>query len=307
MIVAFGEALWDLYETRPGTYRRELGGAPTNLVVALARLAVRASIVCGVSKDAFGDALVARLRASGVITSSIVRLPNRTGLAFVTRDARGQPRFLFYRNETADMMVAPSHVRPSMLRGARFSVCGSSTLVREPLASATWRFIELAEKNSAALAVDLNVRTHLWRDEKTMRARVAALVKRAALIKASRDDLRALGGLRFLERHAPQATWILTAGSGVARAVGAHGDVSAPARPRVKCIDATGAGDAFFAGVLAVLAARRARPGSLRWRDPAVFSDALGVGHMLGAKVVSRVGASAGLVRLEAEKRAIRS
>ncbi len=276
-VVAFGEALWDVYETGPDTYRREIGGAPTNLAVALARLGVRASIVAGVSKDAFGDALVARLAAMGVDTSAIVRLPQRTGLAFVTRDSRVEPRFLFYRHETADMMVEPKHIRPSMLR-ATFAVCGTSTLVREPLASATWRFVELAKK------------------------------ERAALVKASRADLAALGGRAFLEEHAPKATWILTDGARPAKAIGARSEVSVPALA-TKCVDATGAGDAFFAGVLAVLASRGAVPGSSAWHDPAefraVFSDALRVGHMLGRKVVSKVGAVTGLVRLDAEKKII--
>lgn len=286
-VVAFGEALWDVYETGPDTFRREPGGAPANLVVALARLGVRASIVCGVSKDAFGDALVARLKKSGVDTRYVVRLPNRTGLAFVRRDKRGQPSFLFYRHETADMMVRPAHVR---VPEATFAVLGTSTLLREPLASATWRFVDLAEKKGAAIALDLNVRAHLWSDAKTMRSKIAKLASRAALIKASRDDLQAIGGVPFLEKHARDATWILTAGGGVAHADGAHGDVALKALP-AKCVDATGAGDAFFAGVLSVLAKHDAVPGSAAWRDPAVFSEALRVGHMLGAKVVSKVGA----------------
>jgi fructokinase len=304
-VACFGEALWDVYETGPDTFRRELGGAPTNLAVALARLGVRASIVCGVSKDAFGDALVSRLRKNGVDTRGVVRLPNRTGLAFVRRDSRGQPSFLFYRHETADMMVRPEHLRASMAK-ATFAVLGTSTLVREPLASATWRFVDLAKKAGAAIAVDLNVRAHLWKDKKTMRTRIGKLVSRAALLKASREDLHALGGVPFLEKHARDATWILTSGAGTAHADGAHGDVSMKAL-RGKCVDATGAGDAFFAGVLAVLVARGAVPGSAAWRDPAVFSDALRVGHMLGRKVVSRVGAVTGLVGLGAAKKVIRA
>ena len=96
-----------------------------------------------------------------------------------------------------------------------------------------------------------------------------------------------------------------TAGSGVAHAVGAHGHVERPANP-ARCVDATGAGDAFLAGALAVLVARRAVPGSAAWAGSAVFSDALRVGHMLGAKVVSEVGAVTGAVRLERAKGIIR-
>ena len=65
-------------------------------------------------------------------------------------------------------------------------------------------------------------------------------------------------------------------------------------------MDATGAGDAFLAGVLAVLSAAEAQPGRNVWRDPELFQEALGVGHRLGAKAVSRVGAVRGITGLKA-------
>lgn len=303
-VVTFGEVLWDIYETGRDTFRREPGGAPANLAVALARLGVRAAVVGAVSEDAFGDALVARLAAAGVDVSSVSRLPRRTGLAFVRRDERGEPTFLFYRRETADMALGPEHVRRPMVAGAAFAVLGTSTLVREPLASATRRFLELASRAGATVALDLNVRPHLWRGVRAMRAAAAELAGRAALVKGSRADLAALGGDAFLRRHARGATVVVTDGARPARATGAHGTVEVSAA-RARCVDATGAGDAFFAGVLAVLAARGAAPGSSAWSDPAVFSDALRVGHMLGRRVVSRVGAVASLVRLGEERKLV--
>jgi fructokinase len=301
MVVVFGEVLWDVFETGPDTYERMPGGAPSNLAVVLARVGVRVGIVGAVGKDAFGDALASRLRREGVDTARLVRLPNRTGLAFVRRGPRGEPSFLFYRHETADMSLRPEHVRPMR---ATFAVCGTSTLVHEPLRAATMRFVRLAKRGGAHLVVDLNVRAHLWtRDRGAMRGRIAELVEPAALIKASTADLAAIGGERFLARHAPAATVIVTAGARGARVHGAHGVVSRLAR-RARCVDATGAGDAFLAGVLAVLSARRALPGTAAWRDPDVFSDALEVGHMLGAKAVSKVGALTGVTGLgEARRR----
>lgn len=302
--MTFGEVLWDVFEIGRDTYRRGIGGAPANLAVVLARLGARASVIGAVGADAFGEALAARLSAEGVGTASLIRLPQRTGLAFVHRGRRGEPSFLFYRHETADMMLRREHLTPKMLR-ATFAVCGTSTLMDEGLRKATLRFALLAKRAGASLVVDLNVRAHLWNDARGMRRRIAELAERAVIIKASTADLTALGGSAFLERHGRRATVFTTAGSGHARAFGAHGAVERAAI-RTQCVDATGAGDAFLGGALAVLVARRATPGSAAWTDPAVFSDALEVGHMLGAKAVSKVGAVTGVVGLAQAKGIIR-
>ncbi|MGD0523876.1 MAG: carbohydrate kinase [Polyangiaceae bacterium] len=300
-VVCFGEILWDLFETRPGEYRRELGGAPANVATGLARLGVKAAVVGGVGRDSFGRALVAHLAKDGVDVRFVVELPERTGLTFVTRDAAGEPAFLFYRHDSADVSVEAKHVVPAMGR-ARWALVGSSTLMTRELARGTARFLDVAERAGAVLFVDLNVRAHLWPSRSAMERAIAGLVRRAAVVKASDADLRAVAGprvgLRWLERHAPQATWLVTRGGGVASAIGAHGSVEAPAM-RARCVDATGAGDAFIAGALATLVAAGATPGSPPWSAPEVWRRALRAGHMMGKKAVSRPGAVAGLVALD--------
>ncbi|MBV9948716.1 MAG: hypothetical protein JOZ69_17850 [Myxococcales bacterium] len=306
-VVCFGEILWDLFEvggrgTGPGaagSFRRAFGGAPANVATALARLGARAAVVGAVGEDAFGDALVAHLRADAVDTRFVVRLPNRTGITFVFRDAKGEPRFLFYRQESADLAIRAEHVLPGAGR-ARWALVGSSTLMTPSLARATRRFLDVAEAAGACVALDLNVRTHLWSSPRLMRRALAELAARADLIKASEDDLRLLAGgweagTHWLRRHGPRASWLLTRGAAGASAVGEHGEVHAPALRARHAVDATGAGDAFVGGALAVLLAAGASPGSAAWRDARVWAEALKVGHMMGSKAVSQVGAVAGL------------
>jgi fructokinase len=311
-VVTFGEILWDLFEIpsradRAGAlsrdFRRELGGAPANVATGLARLGAKAAVVGGVGRDRFGEALVRHLANDGVDVRFVVKLPNRTGLTFVVRDRRGEPEFLFYRHASADLSIRAAHIVPAMGR-ARWALVGSSTLMTRELGRATARFLAVAERAGASIFVDLNVRAHLWPSRRAMDRAIGALVRRAALVKASDADLRAVtgeasprGGLRWLERHAPRASWLITRGSGVASAIGAHGEVDASALP-ARCVDATGAGDAFIAGALAALLAARAQPGSSSWLDPAVWRSVLRAGHMMGKKAVSRPGAVAGLADL---------
>jgi fructokinase len=307
-VVCFGEILWDLFESTPRgrepvarTFRRELGGAPANVATGLSRLGARAAVVGGVGRDRFGAALVDHLERDGVDTRFVRQLPERTGLTFVVRDRRGEPEFIFYRQASADLAIRAEHVTPAMGR-ARWALVGTSTLMTPELAAATVRFLEVAARGDAHLFVDLNVRAHLWRDRRTMRDTIAALAGGASLIKASEADLREVaggsGGLKWLAKHAPQATWLVTRGAGVASATGEHGEVRLPAL-RARCVDATGAGDAFIAGALATLVAAGAAPGTPAWRDPSVWKAALRAGHIMGKKAVSLPGAVAGLVDLE--------
>jgi fructokinase len=306
-VVCFGEILWDVFEAGPRgkepiarLFRRELGGAPANVATGLARLGVGVAVAGGVGQDRFGDALVAHLEGDRVDTRFVVRLPNRTGITFVTRDVRGEPEFLFYRNDSADMAVRAKHVVPAMGR-ARWALVGTSTLVHAPLAEATHAFARAAKRGGAQLFVDLNVRAHLWPDARQMRTAIAGLLGRAALVKASDADLRALAGARgleWLEEHAPRASWLVTRGAGAATAIGVHGVVNVPAR-RARCVDATGAGDAFIAGSLATLLACGAVPGAQAWSDARVWREALSAGHAMGAKAIGSVGAVTGLEGLK--------
>ncbi|HEY2511460.1 MAG TPA: carbohydrate kinase [Polyangiaceae bacterium] len=305
-VVCFGEALWDLFE-RPGSrdgagepiareFRRELGGAPANVATGLARLGVAAAVAGGIGLDTFGDALEKHLRDDHVATRFLIRLPNRTGITFVARDALGEPKFLPYRQETADVAVRAEHVTSDMGR-ARWVLVGTSTMMTPSLAAATDRFLTVAEGAKAHVVVDLNVREHLWASKAQMRDAVAQLVRRASIVKGSFADLVAITGRRdilWLADHAPRAAWIVTQGPKGASALGDHGFVARPGR-KAKCVDATGAGDAFIAGVLAVLLEAGATPGSPAWKDERVWSAALDAGHAMGAKAVSRVGAVTGL------------
>jgi fructokinase len=306
-VACFGEALWDIFELPGGNvsrtrYERVLGGAPANVAVGLARLGVRASLIAGLGRDAFGEALAEHLRKDGVDVRRLVWMKRRTGVTFVSRDANGQPSFLFYRHETADVSVTEADITLAMA-DAPWVHLGSSTMMTPDLAAATRLFVAHATAKQAGIFFDLNLRPHLWATPRAMVTAVEALASHASVIKASADDLKALGtegkALALLRSCAPEATLIVTRGEGIAVAMGGFGEVALAAR-RSRCVDATGAGDAFIAGALAVLVKHKARPKGPIWESRALWERALDVGHRMGQKAVSRVGAVTGLVRLDA-------
>ena len=309
-VACFGELLWDFFESdaKEGkekepigrTFRRELGGASANVATVLARLGVKVAAVGGVGDDKLGEALKAHLSTDGVDVAHVARMKGtRTGITFVTRDGAGEPTFMPYRQGTADLMFDESHVSPGMAKVRYAVVCSTSML--PSLRAGTMKFLDALAKAKGSLIVDLNLRTHLWDDEAAMKAGAAELASRAVVVKGSEKDLGALAGKRgmtWLEDKAKGATWVLTRGENGAACVGPHGQVTFPTK-RVRVIDATGAGDAFMAGLVAVLSRSGAKPGSAEWKDPKLWSRAMEVGHQLGAKAISAVGATAGMTQLD--------
>jgi len=303
-VACFGELLWDLYEAEgrgekepiARTFRRELGGSSANVAVTLARLGLKASAVGGVGDDKLGAALEAALAAEGVDTGHVVKLAAPTGLTFVANQG-AEASFVPYRG--ADLKLAAGDVVAAMAK-AKWVVLSSSAMLPS-LRAATEKLLAAAASAKATVGVDLNVRAHLWADADEMRACVAELVGKAQLVKAAERDLAAVAGKRgmsWLDEHAKHASWLLTRGENGAAAVGAHGQATAPTK-RVRAVDRSGGGDAFFAGALAVLVRAGAKPGSAEWKDAKLWTRALEVGHVLGAKAVASFGATAGLVALD--------
>jgi fructokinase len=303
-VACFGEVLWDIFQDGDD-FHRAIGGAIANAAVDLARVGVRTRLVGGIGADRFGSELKARVAEEGVDTSGLVALPQRTGLTFITRDARGEPTFFFYRVNSADMSIESKHLTPKMAR-AKWILVGSSTLPVPALRDATFHFIRMAKRAGAGILVDVNVRAHLWKSRAEMVRESARLARAADVVKGSVPDIRALGGEPFLKKHASHAMCVITDGHKPARAWKDGTRVQRPAM-KTKCVDATGGGDAFVAGLLAALVRGKVRPGSERLADAEFLTAALDIGHRLGSKAVSKVGAVTGLVNLGAVRAKLRS
>jgi fructokinase len=175
--------------------------------------------------------------------------------------------------------------------------------------AATLKFAKTLRRARGVLVVDLNVRAHLWSDSGRMRREVAELLRHADIVKGSEVDAAALGGWAWIRAQATGAgadtIWLETRGPKPSRARGRFGVVAChPARERV--VDATGAGDAFIAGVLATLVRCAAHPTLPVWRDRALWHGALTIGNELARKAISRPGAVRGVVGLRPIQRALR-
>lgn len=300
-IICAGEALIDLVSLDPGAgigrvraFAPASGGAPANVAVGIARLGASAAFVGRLARDPFGQRIAEDLRANGVDVS-MVRFDHRahTALAFVALDADGEREFLFYREGTADTMLAPEDVdRDRIVQAAALHV-GTVSLSREPSASATRIALAAAAAPGVLRSCDVNLRPLLWRDPAEMIAAARALVASCDVVKATLDEA---GGLTGASDPEAAARALVDAGArlavvtcGQAGAAFATSDRSGmiPGLP-MRAIDTTGAGDAFMAALLVELT--RDDIGAAL-DDPLRVADALRVANAAGALATQRRGA----------------
>ena len=257
MFVVCGEALMDVYVGAVTPVGLQLdariGGSPLNVAQGLARLGLPVAFLAGLSTDAFGERLLASLRAEGVDTSLVVRSDAPSTLSVVSVDALGVPRYAFHGTGAADRQITADNL-PSLPPQARALQFGSYAMVVEPVGSAL-RMLAASERSRRLIAYDLNVRLNVEPDVQRWRTVVAGMAEVVHLMKTSDEDLTLLYpeetpaqvASRWLAQGA--AMVVVTRGGDGATAWTAAGQAESGS-PKVQVVDTVGAGDTFQAALL---------------------------------------------------------
>lgn len=292
MILCAGESLIDMVP-QDGLFRPLPGGSVWNTALALGRLGAPASYLWPVSRDSFGDALLAPLARAGVDTALCPRSDRLTTLAFVTLTG-GEARYAFYDEGSAGRMLTEADL-PPLPPGLAALFIGGISLVPDPCGAAIEALAVRAAAAGVPVMLDPNIRPFFIADAAAHRARLDRLVALAAIVKLSADDLAWLDpgadpaqAARALLDRGPSLV-LQTGGAAGAAGHTARGSLSAPAIP-VPVADTIGAGDTFNAGLLDALH-RAGALSRLSALDDAMLSAALAHAARAAAVTVSRPGA----------------
>lgn len=292
MIVVAGEALIDLVPQGTGALadlKPALGGGPYNTAVALGRLGSPTAFCSRVSYDAFGDALLDRLREAGVDVSAVQRGTEPTTLAVATIDAHGSAAYSFYVDGTADRLFTAPAGLPAGTRAVSFGTC---SLVLEPGASAYEELMRGAAAQGVFTTLDPNIRAGLIPAADAYRARFKSWLPSVSLLKLSEEDARWLGGTPHEWLAAGPAAVVITQGGDGLTAFTRDGAVYSVPGEKVDVVDTIGAGDTVNAALLHGLSEREAlSPQALVGLGPDGWTRLLRLAARAAAITCSRAGA----------------
>ena len=185
-VVSVGRISVDLYAQEPHagfadqqSFRKSVGGSPTNVAVAAARLGHDVTLVTKVGEDDFGDYIRGRLEVWGVDTTYVGSVPGaQTPLAFAALTPPETPTVIFYRGAAApDTQLVPSDVPEELIAGAKILWISQGSLAQGSTAETCLTWMGLRSKDYHTI-LDLDYRPSLWAsvdDARSMAKRAIAL------------------------------------------------------------------------------------------------------------------------------------
>jgi len=285
----FGEVGKNLVET--AHFTPKMGGAPANLAVSAAKIGGDVGFVGKVGRDEFGSHLKSFMAGQGVDVTHLTldpHLPTMIGL--VALPTPETPQFILIPGASAALSKAD--IPAELIETTRLLAFGGVNLAWD-CAEATLYAAQTARRAGKIVVFDVNLRPAIWPSPDTARQKLLAASMYADIIKLNLEEGQFLFGARTAEAIA-QA--VLARGAKlVCLSLGGQGSqfftqqasVTHPGFP-IKVMDATGAGDAFSAGICVFLCEY---PGTIEAMTAADLTELAAFANGCGALVATRLGA----------------
>ena len=257
-VITMGRVGVDLYPEQVGatladvrTFAKSLGGSPSNVAVAAARLGRRAAVITKVGDDGFGTYVRRALDGFGVDTRWVGTDPTlRTPLVFAELFPPDRFPLTFYRAPKApDMNIAKDDLDLDAIAAAPVFWTSGTGLSEEPSREATLAALGARKRRDITIH-DLDHRPQFWRNTDDARRWARAAVQLATVVLGNVDEVEVATGTRD---HAEGAQQLLALG--VRLAIVKRGHEGAYARTvtdevavppfEIEVVNGLGAGDAF--------------------------------------------------------------
>ena len=308
-VITIGRAGVDLYGAQiggrledMGSFRKYIGGSPTNIACGTARLGLKSALITRVGDEHMGRFIREQLVREGVDIRGVKTDPARL-TALVILGIRDEEHFplIFYRENCADMALAPEDIDEALIAETR-SVLATGTHLSHPRTeAAVLRALDLARRHGARTALDIDYRPNLWGlaghgagesrfvASAAVTARLQSSLHLFDLIVGTEEEFHIAGGatdtvaaLRAVRAVTPA---VLVCKRGAAGAVAFTGAIpdsldegeTGPGFP-IEVFNVLGAGDGFFSGLLK------------GWLEDETWPRALEYANACGALAVSRHG-----------------
>lgn len=263
-VLVVGRAGIDLYSLDYGVplegarrFAKYVGGTAANVAVGCARLGLKAGLATRVSSDEMGRFIRDFLAAEGVDVSLLkLDAGRKTGIVFAEVTPGKDSKFIFYRENAADLYLEKADLPLKAIRGARLLQVTGTGLSREPSLSANLSAAEAAMRLGKTVLFNLDWRPPLWAPGEAARvSRYRRMLKLAGIVVGNEAEYKAATGASDIEAAidripgAARKTMVITKGEKGATVLSGRRRTSVEGF-EVPLLKGLGGGDGFLSGFL---------------------------------------------------------
>lgn len=265
-VVTIGETMVLFVPSSDGPLRyshqftKTIGGAESNVAIALSRLGHQTGWISRVGNDEFGRYIEQFIRAEGVDTSHVKVDPmNPTAVFFKERRIAQDPKIYYYRKNSAASFISSEELDEAYISKAKFlHLTGITPALSDSCLETVYRGIEIAKKHNVKICFDPNIRLKLISKEDARKV-LNDIAKHCDFVLPGLEEGQLLTGekepeqiaTRFIENGSKTVVIKLEDKGAFYANSKEQGYVSGI--PLKQIIDTSGAGDGFAAGFLSGL------------------------------------------------------
>jgi len=150
-----------------GTFTKSIGGAESNVAIALARLGHQVGWFSKLGEDEFGRYIKSTIMGEEVDVSRVKTHDKApTGILFKERFSTVNPHVFYYRQGSAASKFLVEDVDVDYIKKAKIlHVTGISLAISQEMREATFYAVKEAKKAGVKISFDPNIRLKLWSKE----------------------------------------------------------------------------------------------------------------------------------------------
>ena len=195
-LLSVGRISVDLYAQEPNhsfsdpqTFMKSIGGSPTNVAVAAARLGLKSALATKVGGDLLAPFVLAKLAGFGVDTSYVgVDPQGLTPVVLASLDPPADPAIIFYRGAGApDTTIVATDVPERVVRDCRVLWVSACALAVGTTADACFTWLDQRGR-AAHTIIDLDYRPTLWADRADARRAAQRAIDACTVVVGNRDE-----------------------------------------------------------------------------------------------------------------------
>ena len=185
------------------TFRKSIGGSPTNVAVAAARLGRKAAVINRVGDDAFGAYVRQGLREFGVHDEFVSTDPDLlTPVVFCELMPPEEPSIYFYREPRGpDMDISVADMPMDAIRSAPLFWLAGSRFAEEPSRSAAMAALE-ARGRKQHTVIDLDYRPMFWDSPEQAAEYISPSIDHCTVAVGNKDECEIAVGTRIPDEAA---------------------------------------------------------------------------------------------------------